>query len=160
MAAPNIIVDLVSALPPVALSLDAQALRPEERFITLQFASDQSARLDMSSPQAAVWASVLDSLRLSGQPAYVEVDPSTNVVSTLLIPLRVRVASLTPTAAGDAVEVELIISHARHTLRRDHPDFDRLLAALEQARDQGAEVLVTESPESHAIIDVRPAGVQ
>ena len=52
-------------------------------------------------------------------------------------------------------EVELVISHAKHYLRRSHPDFDALLALLEQARATKTLVAVTET-EAHDIIDVRP----
>src|SRR5262249_62077165 len=58
---------------------------------------------------------------------------------------------------GDGLEVELEISHARHYLRREHPRFDEMHKTLERARREKAPVLVTESLDSSAIIDVRPA---
>jgi hypothetical protein len=110
----------------------------------------------MADPQSALWASVLNSLRQTDQPVYVEVDRATNVVTQLLLPLRVRVRDLTPLPNGDAVDVELIVSHARHTLQRTNPEFDKLLERLQAAHGQGTTVLVTEMPDTHEIIDVRP----
>ena len=42
-------------------------------------------------------------------------------------------------------------------LRRDHPRFEELHALLEYARRAKTYVLVTESLDSSAIVDVRPA---
>jgi hypothetical protein len=108
----------------------------------------------MSEDRSAVWADVLDSMRREGLPAYVEVDPDTNQVTELLCPISVRVVSLTPTPEGD-VEVELVISHARHYLRSSNPDFQELLSSLEEALREESTVVVTESLDGHQIIDVR-----
>jgi hypothetical protein len=51
--------------------------------------------------------------------------------------------------------IGLIISHARHMLRRANPDYDELLEELESAQKSGASVLVTETRDEHEIIDVR-----
>ena len=51
--------------------------------------------------------------------------------------------------------MELVISHAKHFLRRSNPDFAQLLETLERARASKALVAVTET-EDHDIIDVRP----
>ena len=123
--------------------------------LAVQFQGGESAFLDPSLPQSAVWADVLQSLREAGQPAYVEVDPESRVITRLLLPRALTVESITPTEAGDGVEVELVISHARHFLRRDHRDYDRLLRALEGARKKKATVLVTDDLETQQIIDVR-----
>jgi exoribonuclease II len=77
-------------------------------------------------------------------------------VTELLIPLRVQVGTLTTLSNGD-IDVELVVSSARHTLRRDHPAFNQLLAQLQFASDQRTAVWVTETPETHEIVDVRPA---
>jgi hypothetical protein len=103
-----------------------------------------------------VWADVLESLRRSNLPTYVEIDPATNLITELLQPFAVRVGALSPAPAGDVVEVELIISHARHHLRRSNPDFQQLFNALQAARQRGTTVLVTETRDAHEIIDVRP----
>jgi hypothetical protein len=69
--------------------------------------------------------------------------------------LTVKVGALNPTSAKDAVEVELVISHARHHLRRTNPDFETLLDALQTAQKQDTVVLVTERLDDHEIVDVR-----
>ena len=156
MGNPNVVVDAVSSLSPSAKDLAARAGQPPQ-VVTVNFKGGRSGLLDMASPRSAVWADVLDSLAQADVSAYVEIDPATKVITELLIPLAVKVESLTPTAAGDAIEVSLLISHARHYLRRTNPDFQTLLTAVESARDRGTEVLVTETADGSEIIDVRPA---
>ena len=153
MAHPNALVDFVSNLSSPVETLAAPSLGP--RYMRVGFQGGQAGLLDMSIPRSVVWVEVLDSLRRANAPAYVEIDPATNVITNLLAPLMVRVAAITPTAEGDAVEVELVISHARHYLRRTNPDFDQLLHTLQTARDQGMPAAVTETPNEHEIIDVR-----
>ena len=45
---------------------------------------------------------------------------------------------------------------ARHFLRRSNPDFEELRRTLEEAREKGSPILVTETLEQHEIIDARP----
>lgn len=136
---------------------EATAIRQAQRqLMTVSFQGGQSAFLDTVNPRSQVWADVLDSVQQTNQPVYVEIDPATNVITQLLVPLVVQVASLNLAEAGDEVEVELVISHARHYLRRSNPDFQYLLTTLQAAQAQGTTVAVTESPTDHEIIDVRP----
>lgn len=153
MPNPNALVDHINSLsqPPEASAGFEQS---SSQFVTARFENGQSALLDMRLPQASVWADVLNSLRQANQPVYVEIDPATNVITNLRIPLMVRVESLVPTAAGD-IEVSLIISHARHYLRHSNPDFQTLLETLQSAQAQNETVLVTETADEHEIIDVR-----
>jgi hypothetical protein len=123
--------------------------------IVVNFQGGRTARLDMTRPQSQVWAEVLNALAEAGDSAYVVVEPSSGVVTDLLLPLHVTVGAITPGDASSDVEVELIISHARHYLRRTHPDFDRNLETLRTAQQSGAAVLITETPDTHEIIDVR-----
>lgn len=152
MPNPNALVDFIGPAPSL---LETMAPGPSERprYVTIPFQSGRSARLDLSKPHAAVWASVLDSMRESNAPAYVEIDPATSEITNLLVPLSVGVENIKP-ADGDR-EVELVISHAKHFLRAANPDFEPLLALLEQARANKTLVAVTET-ESHDIIDVQP----
>ena len=121
----------------------------------VRFRGGRMGMLDMGLPRSSVWADVLRSLRDAGEPAYVEIDRDTGVIIELLLPRAVTVASITPTPEQDGVQVELVISHARHFLRRSNPAYDELLRALETARTQEAAVLVTETLDTHEIIDVR-----
>ena len=83
----------------------------------------------------------------------VEVHPETHLITELLLPLPFTVGRLEQIEEG--IEVELIISHARHSLFRANDDFEQLLKELEEAHQQGITVLVTET-DDHEIIDVRP----
>ena len=102
--------------------------------ITVNFQSGRSGLLDMKQPRSAIWAEVLHSMREANEPAYVEIDPETNVITELLVPIPVRVGAIRETEFG--AEVDLIISHARHYLQRVHPDFQKLREALEAARKE------------------------
>lgn len=157
MANPNVLVDGVRGISaqPAAIAVEPDKSPPQ--LLAVSFHSGQSGFLDMSQPRSIVWAEVLDSLRQENQPAYVEIDPETRVITELLIPMSVTVGEINPTGEGEDVEVELIISQAKHFLRGKHPDFHRLLKILQDAQKPGAQVIVTESDENE-IIDVRPPG--
>jgi hypothetical protein len=117
------------------------------------FSTGRSGRLDLSTPHGKVWASVLESMWEANAPAYVEIDPMSGEITNLRVPLSVGVESITPD--GEDMDVELVISQAKHFLRRSHPDFEAMLAILERARIRKTLVAVTET-EDHDIIDVRP----
>jgi hypothetical protein len=125
--------------------------------IRVQFASGASAQLDATNREHLVWAEVLESLRETRQPAYVEIDPKTRFITSLLLPLIFHVTGIRAGPDSKDLEVELEISHARHWLRRDHPRFDEMREVLERARREKTPVLVSESLDSSAITDVRPA---
>ncbi len=124
--------------------------------IRVRFAGGAAGRLDPAKQRDRVWADVLQSLRESRQPAYVEIDPDTGYITSLLLPQSFIVTAIRKTETDD-LEIELEISHARHHLRRSHPEFQRMLETLERARRDKSPVLVTESLDSSAIIDVRAA---
>ena len=110
--------------------------------------------LDVSTAHGAVWSQVLDSLHQSQDPAYVEIDPVSTQITKVLIPYVVTIGDIRPSADNDGVEVELIISQAKHYLRKNHPLFDRLLAKLTAAQASGSRVAVTETPLGHEIMEV------
>ena len=124
--------------------------------IRVRFGSGVDARLNPASSRDRIWAEILESLRESGKPAYVEIDPDTRYITSLLLPQSLLVTAIRETPESDLV-VELEISHARHYLRRDHPRFQEMHALLEEARRARTPVLVTESLDRTAIVDVRPA---
>src|SRR5262249_50330752 len=148
MPNPNALVDYVA--PPDARTL---GLAAGGESTVISFRAGRSGRLDMAKPHSRVWASVLDSMRESNAPVYVEIDPATGEITDLRVPLSVGVENITP--VGEDMEVELVISHAKHFLRRSNPDFEQLLETLERARANKGLVAVTET-EDHDIIDVRP----
>lgn len=155
MANPKALVDGVIGLSEQPESLAATPGKASSLFVTVRFLGGQSGKLDMSAPRSKVWAEVLDSLRQENLPAYVEIDPVSNLITELLCPLTVHVGNITPTGEGDDVEVELIISHAKNYLRSTHPDFKELLDLLKTAQEKKTKVLVTTQDENE-IVDVRP----
>ena len=148
---------LVDGVRDLARSSRARSGKPtkgSETPIRVQFTSGATAQLDPANKEHLVWAEVLDSLRESRQPAYVEIDPKTRFITSLLLPRPFYVVGIQQVADGD-LAIDLEISQARHWLRRSHPRFDEFRKALELARRERSEVLVTESLDSSAITDVR-----
>ncbi|MBP2326745.1 hypothetical protein JOF56_007130 [Kibdelosporangium banguiense] len=124
------------------------------RLLTVQFSGGQSGRLDLSDSRAQAWLSALDELSSAGLPAYVEIDPETSIITEVLVPIVDAVAELRD---GDGeLEVDLVVSHAKHRLPRDSPDYDELRRLLAESKESGQAVLVTDALDGHTIIDVRP----
>ena len=158
MAAEPVVVDHVRDIARERSPRGARAKGgASEAPIRVRFASGVDGRLDPTKARDMTWAEVLQSLHDTKQPAYVTIDSDTGYITSLLLPRRFFVTDLRKTESGD-VEVELEISHARHYLRRDREDFESVFDELEQARRGRTPVLVTESLDSSAIVDVRPAG--
>jgi hypothetical protein len=128
----------------------------EEPTIRVRFGGGANARLNPASSRDRIWAEVLESLRDLKKPAYVEIDPDTRYIVSLLLPQSFLVTGIRETEESD-LEIELEISHAKHFLRRDHPRFREMRELLERARRAKTPVLVTELLDRTAIIDVRPA---
>lgn len=153
----NAVVDSVSSLSSsLAEVREARRAKPASPSVTVKFKGGQSGVLDMRQSRSAVWAEVLHSMREANQPAYVEIDPVTNLITELLCPIVVQVGELRETNSG--AEVELIVSQARHYLQRTRANFRELLNALNSARRQKSTAIVTEI-DDHQIIDVRPTNV-
>lgn len=149
MSSPDIIVGQISKIDP---PLSVRVAPFNER--TVYFSDGRFARLDSGKPYSAGYGEVLDDTRQTGIPVYVELDSITRTITQLRIPIVVTVGDITRTASEQLL-VELEISSARHTLSHDNPNFNNLLTALEQAKRQHIQVIVTET-EDHEIIDVRP----
>jgi hypothetical protein len=155
MPNPNAIVDKISAITPTLRTPADEFLKTVPGGMWIKLAGGQTAKLDAADPRAGIYAEILDELRDMGTPVYLEVDPATQAISRLLIPLTVRVAAVTAMESGE-LDVELEISSSRHLLRPDNPDFQQLVKALRDAQSSRASVIVTETDE-HEIIDVRKA---
>ena len=123
--------------------------------LTVTFADGRQARLNLTDYRSRVWAQVLQNLYHSGQPAYVEIDPDSRLITQVLQPLRFTVGDIRRVDGG--LEVDLIVSQGRHYLRRSNPNFESLREALENARKRGTPVLVTETLNEHEIIHIQPA---
>jgi hypothetical protein len=123
--------------------------------ISIRFAGGVDARLDPASQRDRVWAEVLESMRDSREPVYVEIDPDTHHITSLLIPRRFTVKAVRESVHGDGLEIDLEISHARHYLSRGHSRFKDIEQTLQRALRDGTPVLITESLDGAAIVDVR-----
>jgi hypothetical protein len=153
----QILVDGVSHVVKPSERTAAKAAALPAHLMNVQFFGGQEGLLDMRESKSAVWAEVLESLRQTHQPAYVELDPDTHLISELHCPIVVGVAAIRPVANSEDLEVDLVISHARHYLRRSHANYERNLANLRSAMEQQTKVIVTETHDMTEIIDVRPA---
>ena len=156
MAKSKTLVDGVGNLSVPPETLTAKTARQPSGLVTVSFLGGQVGFLDMTESRSTIWAEVLDSLRQTNQPAYVEINPETNVITELHCPVVVNVAAVNPIRKTGDVEVELVISHARHYLRKSHPNYKRNLEILQTALKKKTTVVVTESHDGHEIIDVRP----
>jgi hypothetical protein len=151
----HVVVDTIVALDPKPVPPAAAGGAPPSGLVSLTLLGGGKAALDMAQPRSAVWRKVLESLHKTRQPAYLELDPATGVITELLLPRAFEVVAIRTAAAGD-VEVELSISAARHYLRRGNPEFQALLGELQQAQTSRSPVLVTETLDGREIVDVRP----
>jgi hypothetical protein len=156
MPNPNAIVDLIQRLdPPAGPGLRAAKVP----FVNVHLQGGSASLLDLSKPNAPLLVDVLDGLRQTNQPVYLDVDPKTRVIRQVLLPRVVTVTEVAKAPKGDRQDVALEISHARYFLRLSNPDYKKLLADLQSAQQQRKPVLVTDTPEEHEIIDVRsPVG--
>jgi hypothetical protein len=153
MPNPNAFVAAVTRIeqtPPGQVT--AEGLRAVAGGLSVEFEQGRTARLDPQDRRAAGFGRVLEVLRRSSLPAYVETDDA-GVITRLLIPLLATVSAVRDET--DGVSVELEISHARRVLLRSNPDFEALLGTLREARESGETLAVTED-ETHEIIDARP----
>jgi hypothetical protein len=122
--------------------------------LRINFDHDQSALLDPGHPRAVVWAKMIDLLQKDNRPAYVEVDPETDIITRLCIPIAAKVLEILP-ADQEVVSVTLNATDALHVLRRDLPDFQKFYDVLQYAKNTGSEILVTATLHDFEIVDVR-----
>ena len=133
------------------------AVRTQGSVVSVLFAGGRVGLLDLAQPRSAVWLKVLHSLHEQKLPAYVEVEPRSQQITRLLQPTLQPVGEIEPFERGGDLRVNLRRSHAIHVLRRNHPRFDELRKLLTTASKSETMVWVTETLDSHEIIDVRPA---
>lgn len=143
---------MIDGVSGVARAPEAR-LAAGDQNVTVTFASGRKAQLDVSQHQGRVWAEVLQSLRETGQPAYVEIEPDTGVITQLLLPRNYTVTALR--REKDRLEVELNPSQAIHAVMRSNPYYQEIARALERAHDRGTQVLVTEAVGGGEIVDAR-----
>src|SRR6185503_6506119 len=134
------------------------ANRPEQekkKAMEVNFEGEWKGKLQLDSRRANVWAKILDHLERTNRPVYIEIDNDTNIITKLYVPFATTVIDIN-TSDENAVYVGFNKSHARHYLRRNLPEFENFLAALQNSKDTDTEVLVTSTTHEFEIIDVRP----
>lgn len=149
----NVVVDRVTRIDPSNRSLLKEGVHNQEN-IVVHFGG-ASALLDINDNRSAFWEKSLDELRQSNDPVYIETDPYTNIIQRVLFPRSVVVTSVASEPSGSFHEIELHISHGRHFLNIENPDYQQLLNTLTVAYQYRLPVLVTEELLGHEIIDVR-----
>jgi hypothetical protein len=151
-----VIADVREVTGQVTVAADERLGRAPAPYRRVIFGGGRSGLLDLSLNHSRIWGEVLESLRDSGQPVYVEIDPDSNLITELLLPIRFLVGAVEPVDEG--VRVDLIVSQVRHYLHASNPEFEELRRLLETARDTRTPVFVTETLDDHEIVDVRPTG--
>jgi hypothetical protein len=118
--------------------------------------SGETALVDASSSPGRVWLQILTERQRDGDPVFLDVHDESKRLTRLLLPIVARVDRLVE--GSESVEVALEISHAKHYLKRSHPNFPRLLDLLKLGLQTKKPLLVTEDDDRHEIVDVRDAG--
>jgi hypothetical protein len=120
---------------------------------SIEFGGKQTARL-LPEERNAWMLEILEALRKSGNPVYVEVHPDTQAVTRILLPLVSRIDRISEGKEGD-IRVAMRMPSVVYSLPRGNPDFDELLRTLRAAYQGRAFMIVTDNGR-HEIIDVRP----
>lgn len=154
MSKQNAFLGNINNLSPLTEGQASATLQKQSQILTVNFEGDRIGLLDLSYPRASVWARMIDRLQKNNRPVYVEIDPDTSVITKLYIPEAARVWKINP-HGEELVYVAFYTSSARHYLRRNHPDYQKMLDALQAALDTASTVLVTSTHDDFEIIDVR-----
>ncbi len=144
---------ITNALPANILEAGA-ALKSLPVAHRVTFEQNQSALLDNSNPRSGAWAKMLDLLHHDNRPVYVEIDPKTENITRLCVPMSTKVVAI-DTSDKKEVFITFDGSHARHSLHRDNPDFEKFSGLLTYAKSAGTPLMVTATMHEFEIIDVR-----
>ena len=149
------LIDGIRSFSPEKESWKDKSLGVLPETLIVNFEAGLSGFLDMKNPRDLIWANILDLQRRNNKPVYVEIDAESNVITQLLVPEAARVMSVEGQGEGD-VNVLFFTSQARHYLRRENPDFQTMLNALQDAKESKTAILITASRNDYEIIDVSP----
>jgi len=152
MPNPNAVVALVSRIDPPVTRPPAEMMREFPNGFLVELEGQQSARLYVTERSAGM-LEILEGLRKLRAPVYLELDPDTRGIVSLLIPDVSRVGKIYEREGN--VEFLLELSHARHILTRENSDFDLFVETLRNAQAKNAVVAVTQN-DKNEIVDVRP----
>lgn len=122
--------------------------------VTVELDQGRRVYLEPNSPKSAVLEKILGNLAKIGHPVCLQVDPETSTVARIFIPHVARVTAIQPTEIGYGVALEG--SPAPHFLKRDQPDFEEIAGRLDEARERGSAVILTEN-DAREVFDVRHA---
>lgn len=148
---PEIVVSRrVRIVPPLAGRDPREALAAGE--VRIELDDERRVRLDPDDERSPGFLRVIENLEERGRPAAFELDADDGI-ERLFVPHVSPVVRVKRLAPG-VLSIELAASHARHTLRDTHPDFETFAQLLEDAADSGSIAIVTED-ESHEVLDVR-----
>ena len=112
-------IDFVREVSPA--SGRAKSAKPK---IKVSFTGGIVVYLNPLDTRERVWGEVLDSLRASREPAYVELDASARRITSLLLPQTYIVVEIRRSSQDGDLQIEFDRSHAVHYLRRQHPRFE------------------------------------
>ena len=144
----------VKNLLPLKELIEKKSLKERSLPLKVAFEGEWKGVLHTDHPVGEVWAKMLDHLQKNNRPVYVEIDPDTDSITKLCIPIATRVLEII--ASGEeVVEVTFSNSHARHYLRRNLPDFQKFYTLLQSAKTDQEEIMVTSTHHEFEIIDVR-----
>jgi hypothetical protein len=119
MPNPNAIVSTTIRFEPPIDQPPEEMLRVDGG-VSVQLEGERRARLDPADPRPVGFVRVLEGLSNQRMPVYIEIDPSTETITLLLVPHVARVINITSTVG--ALDVEPDASHARHVLPREGLD--------------------------------------
>lgn len=121
--------------------------------VTVVLDGERRVAIDPQDPRSIAFVEILDGLRAAHRPVYLEIDPTSSVITRLAIPIIGRVIGVGADEHG-TLAIELDASHAVHRLRLAGPDATDLEARLREALDRRRPVLVVDD-DAHEILDVR-----
>ena len=127
--------------------------------VSVRFKGGQSIALNLSDARHRGWSRILESQQRLGKPVYVDLDPNTSELRRLLFPLTSTVRALRPHVAPPGLAIELTLSAAVQVLRDSHPRYAEFSALLREALERGTALLVTDTNDTHEIVDVRGAAL-
>jgi hypothetical protein len=153
------LVDTIATIEEAAPEQLKARVRQEagQQLVAIRFAGGSVGVLDVSASPGSVWASVLRNLHELAQPVYVEINPATDLITQVLQPKLQPVGAIEPAENRADMRVEFLRSHSRHFLRRTHPRYAAMLQLLREAQAKNLSVWVTDSLNTHEILDVRPS---
>jgi hypothetical protein len=120
--------------------------------LSIELDGGRVVRLDPQDKRSEGFARVFASLAELGNPVYLELDPKTEAVARIIVPRVGRVRAVREVDGG--IEIQLEKSHARHLLRRDHPDFEEMERALGEAESSG-RLLMLSPDDAQGVEDLR-----